>query len=118
MARSGASLLSALTTLPTSIRFQVTGEHIRKGKRGDPQRCPFALALRSLGYQYVWVKQWLVHIGKKAYELSPEARRLPARFDAGHMMLPGEYSMTEIPSWDMSEEALQPAITNGDKEGI
>jgi hypothetical protein len=46
--------------LMTTIRVNVTYNHIDKGIAGDPGLCPIALALRDKGYKYPSVGHILV----------------------------------------------------------
>ena len=83
-----------------AIKVRVTREHIQRGARGVPSRCPVAYAVRSEGFADVVVLDGTVDWFDPKFHCvtQPRAvRRFIARFDAGKPVKPFTFMLRTEP---------------------
>ncbi len=76
--------------------FHVTESHIKAGVKGNPNRCPVALAIKEKLNPAVHVAIGLdyANIGEQSHGLPPAALWFATSFDCGHKVHPIDFTLS------------------------
>lgn len=88
------------------ISVQVRQEHIDKGSKGDPYKCPVALAL-SENFPYSIVGYYYSSANFDCYANSEKLRRFMVSFDSGSSVKPGKFFLYNNDLEDRIVEAIR-----------
>lgn len=78
------------------MEINITQEHIDKGERKNPKKCPISLALKEqFETRYTNVDSNNVTIGRNIHRMSPFLIHFVKNFDNGFTVSPGKYRIQD-----------------------